>query len=330
MEQSALKSESVVSHQLQGHIDRKNDVILGVKCSPSMTKQFFMHVSQRVVMAVVPCEKSEVTVLIARLKSWRLDMLTSHMSVSLLSWGHVGISDDGMPVHGPSLPMHGEEVDSNFTLEDTWAAVKIETKKKGNSRPLLMYAALNIGLEGWCLLTAHSYTLQHVLNTYRRSAHDLEQMRSCKTYCKIRRNFLSPIQQPVAPEVLESFRSWLPEILKAYKMLEDCKEVMVVVKPIVYYYMALSDPDSGWCLVAGVDLLKRKHRAAGCCSRNKPVVQVVKEGQDVQSYLKAITPLMKGQPESLVNKFLRNFTHVNTMTWDEAWNIVCEGKMNQG
>lgn len=43
---------------------------------------------------------------------------------------------------------------------------------------------------------------------------------------------------------------------------------------------------------------------------------------EARAYLLNVRPLLRNLEESSVNEFLWNFTHVNTVTWDEALKIV--------
>lgn len=43
----------------------------------------------------------------------------------------------------------------------------------------------------------------------------------------------------------------------------------------VHFYVAQEDSNSGWCLLAGFDVVKRKHRAVGRRNSNQSVMVVV-------------------------------------------------------
>ncbi|KAK3862670.1 hypothetical protein Pcinc_031492 [Petrolisthes cinctipes] len=354
-------------------------------------RQFFTHVTNSVVLAVVASEVGEVEVetLLDMLTSWSVDALSTHMTVNLLTCGQLRLVDGGVAVYNEVEPPGGRLF---LCEEQVWAVLKVEGvaapkgggagcgeagRGGGGGRQLHVYAALNVGREGWCVLTANFHTLIHVLRDHNMCTDKLtaqsqyeerdkfmrgqeqcvcEETNNCKEkatncvneticlkdnnceqyatnncrqegkgdYLVVPRVRASQRQHPMRPF---SFRWFMYRVKQArqmaYMMLVDSEEALRMVESQVHYYLSQSDPDSGWCLLAGFDVQTREHRAVGRHSLTQPALEVVRKEPEAREFLVGVRPLLKERETCNVNEFLRNFTRINPVRWDEALEIVC-------
>lgn len=93
------------------------------------------------------------------------------------------------------------------------------------------------------------------------------------------------------------------------------------------YYLVFIDYDKSFWLVAGFDTEVRMHKAFWCLGYNRPMVQVSRKEFEIREYFLDIRCILKDLEEPLVIEFLWNATHVNTVKWDEALELV-SGKLS--
>lgn len=132
----------------------------------------------------------------------------------------------------------------------------------------------------------------------------------------------------LVPRVGASLRiEWFKKyILDPMTFLYDYRDGNNIPNKIVYLYIRTYNSSTGLFLKAWFDCGSRMHKAEGRRSsyRNHPVVfdVAVKEGE-IREYLMSLRPIMRGLEESSLCNFLKSFTGVNPVTWDEALEMVC-------
>lgn len=149
-----------------------------------------------------------------------------------------------------------------------------------------MYAAHNIGREGWCLLTADSHTLLHVLRKHKMYTTHLWGRRSCESDCKDRQYYLVPRTRPSS--ILGRIyvqHDFVYTQGDAEMILEESKQVRHLFKRGVLDYLRKMNIETGYCVLTGLDFEDGKHRAVWRVSWDDPVVVVVREAQDTRQFL---------------------------------------------
>lgn len=206
-----------------------------------------------------------------------------------------------MPGEGGGLPIHRKAIDAPYVhgnLETTtWVVLRLTITSHGNisglSYPLAhIYAAVNVGIEGWCVLTADQHTLVHVLRDRFMSTRNLPFAKRCRVGCGERSGVLVPRLQEGSRKTLNKYR-------------------------LTFFSYLTQMDESLWHLQNRISVLMKQDFL------QTPIG--AETNSDPWNYLQMLAPFfskLETFSESWVNKFLRNFTHVNPITWQEARDIV--------
>lgn len=298
-------------------------------------QKFFSHVTSRVVVAAAEAELGAAVVeeAVVLLTSWRAAALERLMTVRLLDSGRVTLREGGLAVNhaeapgpclGPGPGMEGVPYVPVIT-DDVWSVFEV------HGPALRVFAALNVGREGWCVLAAARHTLWHVLAAHGVTALHLgpqEGEEPCGEACaEARWHVLVPRARAGLRKYPTSRR---PRSLRWHRyqvrrtrqlcwmMLAESEAAMELIEAPLYHYHAQGDPEAGWVLVAGFDVRARQHRAVGRLgTAEPPVVMEAPEG-DERGFLAAVGPLLRRSCASERNAFLWRFTQINPLRWDEA------------
>lgn len=112
-------------------------------------------------MAVVADEMEEqwVETMLNRITTWNEFETASSMKTDVLSWGQYNLRG--------RLTLRKDHHDYPHLFykdAETWAVVEISDNYHiSSSFRLHVYAAINVTQERWCILTANSHTLLHLL-----------------------------------------------------------------------------------------------------------------------------------------------------------------------
>lgn len=294
--------------------------------------KFFSHVTSRVVLAAVEAEVGAAAVeeAVVLLTSWQAAALERHMTVRLLDSGRVSLQEGGLAVHHAARPAPGTAAPHvPITNEDVWSVFVVQ------GPALTVFAALNVGREGWCVLTAARHTLRHVLTAHGMAAENLDPRddeEACGAACgETRWHALVPraragLRQYPTSQRPRSLR-WHMYLVRrmrqlCWMMLAESEQAMVLCEAPLYHYLIQGDPEPGWVLVAGFDVRARVHRAAGRTGTAEPPVEVVCPEGEERGFLARVGPLLRRCCPSTRNSFLRQFTQINPLCWDEAAEVV--------
>lgn len=293
--------------------------------------KFFSHVTSRVVVAAVEAELGAAVVeeAVVLLTSWQAAALERHMTVRLLDSGRVTLREGSLAVQQAEPPGPGPRTEGApyvpVITDDVWSVFEV------HGPALSVFAALNVGREGWCVLAAARHTLRHVLAAHGVAAAHLDPQdgeEPCGTACaEARWHVLVPRaraglrQYPTSrrPRSLRWHRYQVRRTRQlCWMMLAESEAAMELCEAPLYHYHVQGDPEAGWVLVAGFDLRARVHRAAGRSGIAQPPVEVVCAEGDELRFLAAVGPLLRRCCASGHNAFLRHFTQINPLRWDEA------------
>ncbi|KAK3854652.1 hypothetical protein Pcinc_038877 [Petrolisthes cinctipes] len=161
-----------------------------IKLSRKMKARILTHMMKFVVLAVPLGEMGDQQTedLMLRLKSWSLEELSSLLTLDLLSWGWMIFLEGGIAVHDEATNRPLIDVDD---LDDLWIVLKVESVgvEDGSThiQPLQLYTALNMGREGWCVLTRNLHTFTHVLLDHNISTDYLPLSQCNKNLCTSQR-----------------------------------------------------------------------------------------------------------------------------------------------
>ncbi|MPC25281.1 uncharacterized protein LOC123512553 [Portunus trituberculatus] len=295
-------------------------------------RKFFSHVTSRVVVAVTVGQVGhpQLEEVVARLTSWQVAALERHMQVTLLASGRVTLREGGLAVHHAARPSPTQAPSHvQVTADDVWSVFSVDRGPAGSGPPVHVYAALNVGREGWCVLAADFHTLLHVLQEHGMQAPHLQagQEEACGPDCEGRRDSLVARaraglrQYPTIrrPRCVRWHKYLVKRTLQlSWMMLAESEEAMVLCDAPLLHYLSHGDPEAGWVLVAGFDVRDRKHRAAGRTAATERPVEVVCEEGDERGFLLGVSPLLRRCGEASRNTFLRHFTQINPLCWEEA------------
>ena len=298
----------------------------------SLNARFFTLVTSRVVLCVPLGEvgQPQVEEVLARLTSWQVAALERHMKVTLLANGRLVLREGGLAVHHPARPPTTTQVTTyvHVTTDDVWSVFAVDRASSASGPSVHVYAALNVGREGWCVLTADFHTLLHVLHEHgMEAAHLAGQGEACGEGCEGRRDTLVPRARaglrhyPTLrrPRCVRWHKYLVKRTLQlSWMMLAESEGAMVLCDAPLLHYLSHGDPEAGWVLVAGFDVRARKHRAAGRTGVAERAVEVVCEEGDERGFLCGVGPLVRRCGEASRNTFLRHFTQINPMSWEEA------------
>lgn len=106
------------------------------------------------------------------------------------------------------------------------------------------------------------------------------------------------------------------------RMASDSSTAWEVNQKDVYYYLVHLDDFSGYYLLAGFHIPTRTHIAAGRSSLNVLHHRVTREAKEVREFLEDMRGFLKNWSPRVVNTFLREYTHVNPVAWDDALALV--------
>lgn len=293
-------------------------------------RKFFSHVTSRVVVAAVEAELGAAAVeeVLLLLTSWQPAALERHLTVRLLASGRVTLREGGLAVHQHAAPPTsggGTPHVLPVTTSDVWSVFLVQ------GAALTVFAALNVGREGWCVLTAARHTLRHVLAAHGMATEPLESQddeEACGATCnEARWHNLVPRARAGLRQFPSSRR---PRSLRWYKyqvrrtrqlcwmMLAESEQAMLLCEAPLYHYLVQGDPEAGWVLVAGFDVQARLHRAAGRTGLAEPPLEVVCAEGEERDFLAGVGPLLRHCCSSHRNTFLRHFTQINPLVWDEV------------
>lgn len=289
--------------------------------------RFFSHVTSRVVVAVTEGEVGhpQLEEVVARLTSWQVSALERHMKTTMLAVGWVLLGDDGLAVHCSGRPPSGSKI--LFTADIMWSVFSVDRGQSGRGPAVHVYAALNVGREGWCVLAADFHTLQHVLQEHGMEAtHLAGQGEACGAACEERRDALVPRARAGFRHYLRGAAQHMRLSSSAVGKVRALAETFAGMSDMlntfanmgIAFYCTDGDPEAGWVLVAGFDVRERKHRAAGRTGLAERAVEVVCEEGDERDFLAGVGPLLRRCGQASRNTFLRHFTQINPLPWDEA------------
>ena len=298
----------------------------------SLNARFFTLVTSRVVLCVPLGEvgQPQVEEVLARLTSWQVAALERHMKVTLLASGRLVLREGGLAVHHPARPPTTTQVTTyvHVTTDDVWSVFAVDRASSASGPSVHVYAALNVGREGWCVLTADFHTLLHVLHEHgMEAAHLAGQEEACREGCEGRRNTLVPrARASLRPYVRVTSRALAQKFRDdarkarqiAFQFASEITPLSTLSECSLAYYCTVCHPEAGWVLVAGFDVRARKHRAAGRTGVAERAVEVVCEEGDERGFLCGVGPLVRRCGEASRNTFLRHFTQINPMSWEEA------------
>ncbi|MPC25284.1 hypothetical protein E2C01_018390 [Portunus trituberculatus] len=293
--------------------------------------RFFSHVTSRAVVAVTAGQVGhpQLEEVVARLTSWQVAALERHMQVTLLASGRVTLRKGGLAVHHAARPSPTQALSRvQVTADDVWSVFSVDRGPAGSGPPVHVYAALNVGREGWCVLAADFHTLLHVLQEHDMQAPHLQagQEEACGPDCEGRRDSLVARARaglrhyvtgpgPLLREFQEKSRK--TRIL-AHEWEAQPGPLTALASLCLAHYLSHGDPETGWVLVAGFDVRDRKHRAAGRTGAAERPVEVVCDEGDERGFLLGVSPLLRRCGEASRNTFLRHFTQINPLCWEEA------------
>ncbi|KAK4297557.1 hypothetical protein Pmani_030038 [Petrolisthes manimaculis] len=196
-----------------------------------------------------------------------------------------------------------------------------------------VYAAINMGREGWCFFTSNFHTLIRVLHNNNVATDIIIRNHKCNANCGSSADGNNDTLLPraracqrnslVLPFIISQhgyhknhFR--IPGLLPQ----EDREGLRKLNYKIRYYYLADNNLESGWYLVAGFDYCTRKHMVMGRHSKSESKIEVKRDEKEVREFLFCVRPLLREVKENIVNEFLRNFTHANPIKWNDALDIL--------
>lgn len=108
------------------------------------------------------------------------------------------------------------------------------------------------------------------------------------------------------------------------------KTSKLVLHPQCHYvYVEVRDCCVGLWLRAVFDTNTMQHKAYFRRRDTHSLVEAQHDEVDARHFLVVMRPFVKVLQESMVHLFLRNFTCVNAVTWDEAKGILCGDMMEQ-
>lgn len=161
------------------------------------TQAGFPKLIPNTVLAVAACEVNDEQVekMFKLLTTWDTKQLMTHTSTRFLTWGWVRPDDDGIACHN-----RAHQPPAPILTNYTWAVMEVSVAEPNSEQKpqdgLRIYAAHNVGREGWCLLTANSHTLIHVLRLNNMYTTHLYVGRRCESDCKARQYYLVPKTRP--------------------------------------------------------------------------------------------------------------------------------------
>ncbi|KAK3868355.1 hypothetical protein Pcinc_026240 [Petrolisthes cinctipes] len=260
--------------------------------------------------------------LMQRLKSWSLQKLLSLLTLDLLSWGRVRFLEGGIAVHGEATNRLLIDVDD---LDAYWIVLKVESVGGGGGvedgsthiQPLHLYAALNVGREGWCVLTRNLHTFTHVLLDHYISSDYLPLSQCNKNLCTSQRRPFSAASSCgcgcrccVDVSLVPRVRACLQNINSNY--------------PQYFTFMNKGGLVESWNILVRVHI-PTLHFFASCYNSVDLTYYKTVMEEDARTFLSAISFSMMNilrLNKSSVNEFLRNFTHAIPVRWEEASDIL--------
>ncbi|KAK3858859.1 hypothetical protein Pcinc_034979 [Petrolisthes cinctipes] len=319
--------------------------------SGNISKHFFMEVTNNVVLAVVENEEGDEKVesVLAMVTSHSVIKLSQLLSVKLL-------------YQSPIQAQEMEFIPSIVELLKNEAQVVVEIYSNtmdvhngGHLYPYV-YAAINMGREGWCFFTSNFHTLVHVLHNNNIATDTIIRNHKCNANCgssadgnddnlrgyiikckincgehchnrhgdtllpRVRARQRNPLVLPfiIRQHLHHENHFRIPGLLTQ----EDSEGLRKLNYKIRYYYLAENSPESGWFLVAGFDYYTRKHLVMGRSSASGSKIEVERDEQEVREFLFCVRSLLRKVKENIVNEFLRNFTHANPIQWNDAVGIL--------
>lgn len=301
--------------------------------------QFFSHVTNSVVIAVTEGDVGhpQVEEMLDRITSWTISALEREVMVTFLTWGKVTYQEGGVAVHEMAQDPHRQADHRIHIMEDdVWSVFSLDREILVKGDRLHLYAALNVGREGWCVLTSDFHTMIHVLRDHGMAADHLTGLDTCDASCTHRQDGLVPRawaslrRHPQHLRRLRHLGSLRKQVVKmltvVQSLLPQNQEAGMMCQTLHVQYINECDTElsnsCGWCLVAGFDIKNRKHQALGRkCSSDMPVI-LVHDEQDTRGFLLAVSPLLRTCEQAIRNAFLRSYTHIHAISWDEASAII--------
>lgn len=144
---------------------------------------------------------------------------------------------------------------------------EITAESLGSGGPFHVYAVFNTGREHWCVLTPYYHTVTYMLrkNVNTNLAHNYD----CEGECPQRYERLIPrarASQLMHLYEQSLFRDFLGDQVRlhinakrmASTSLMMSNESQNLCMSQVHFYIAQQHTDSGWCLMAGFDVVSRK------------------------------------------------------------------------
>lgn len=280
----------------------------------------------------------QVEQMMERITSWQLSALEKLVMVTFLTWGRVRYEEGGVAVHEAAQDPN-RQADSRIQIsqDDVWSVFALDREILVEGERIHLYAALNVGREGWSVLTSDFHTMLHVLRNHGMSADHLMGLDTCEASCHHRQDSLVPRawascrRHPYNMPHMKHIMTLRKQVTKMVRLVQSLlpynQEVGLMCRSLHVHYIVQDDTDErtngcGLCLAAGFNIQDRKHVAVGRrCSTEVPVL-LVHDVEDTRGFLSAVTPLLRACHQTTRNSFLRKFTHINAISWDEAASII--------
>lgn len=119
----------------------------------------FGHLQDRVVLARTENDPAlaELEELIIRLRTWDEEKLADLLTSCVLCVGYLGLKDGGVADHQPALLNNLRKGVALDLVE--WSVLALRSRHGAENGIICFYAVLNVGREGWCVLTSNLHTL---------------------------------------------------------------------------------------------------------------------------------------------------------------------------
>lgn len=274
----------------------------------SLVKQFLERVTNNVVLCVMSNElgEMEMETVLTRLNSWSIETLISHSTVNLLFCGEKVRKENGDVIHTLCRP---PSICHNPLEDKYWAAVHLlQRATEECDRSVILYILMNVGREGWCVLTTRFHTLVNLFENLSSSTDDSVDGGK-EWWSKFHERVGDNLVPIASPRLRPSKLALQP----------NCH----------YVYVDLGDYCFDWRLRAIFDTSSMRHKVHLRMKNSQSQVEVQHDEVDARQFLVVMRILLKGLPESMVCLFLRNFTQVNAITWDEALGILSQDVTKQ-
>lgn len=285
----------------------------------------FRLLTQHELLAVMASELGNkgVEEMLSDLKMRRIEKLTLNVNITALYWGWAQPSLNGTRRHDTAISMQ-----KHFWLawSHVWTLIKIERFRDGE--PVTIYAAHNIGHDGWCVLIADLNKLANLLRIQNLDYFPELKQYECQTGCYVE------CEDYVVPRLsirgLTYSYFWHNVQLTGQRIISEREAHSILVnheyktkrEALVQFYMIMGDPERGSYLIMGFIEDDWQHKASCRFSDDAPVLEVVREEMEVREFLMDLRPLLKNVDRCHVNYFLTSFVRINPVSWSDAQELV--------